>query len=158
MREDGTKYSTEMIAYNAATDLMVMTTPDKNYLLTAKKIHKHEKVHSITHGGGHDSFRTDGELMEEQQLDIGMFVIDSKLKYYQCVKEKNQRVVTSLFGMLCITTLTNEWSSMPVIPGSSGGAVLNEAGEIVGVVSTGGEGFMSGIVPLRHIQAILANN
>ncbi len=157
-REDGSKYPTKMLKYNAATDVMLMTTPDKAFLPVAASVAKHEKVHSLTHGGGHMTYRSDGELMEEQKIDVAMFMITDRKSYHECIKEKNQESVASLFGMLCVSHLTNTWSTMRVIAGSSGGAVLNDRGEIVGVVSTGNEDGLSGLVALRHIQAMLDAN
>ncbi len=64
----------------------------------------------------------------------------------------------SWFGevKVCAITTTNFTTQMYTIPGSSGGMVVNDAGELVGVVSAGGGGF-SYLVRLLDIQSFLAS-
>ena len=43
------------------------------------------------------------------------------------------------------------------LPGNSGGAVLNAAGELVGILAAG-DGEMSEIIPIQHLSALLARS
>ncbi len=43
------------------------------------------------------------------------------------------------------------------LPGNSGGAVLNAAGELVGILAAG-DGKMSEIIPIQHLSALLARS
>ena len=41
------------------------------------------------------------------------------------------------------------------LPGNSGGAVLNAAGELVGILAAG-DGKISEIIPIQHLSALLS--
>jgi hypothetical protein len=157
VREDGSTFITSVLAFDPTVDLMVMTTPETTGLRIAKSARRHEHVHAITHGMGHDSYRSDGELLEILDIDVGIGMAIEASDINKCKEYPNQRIELGPFGIpYCVAKLHNEYSTMPVAPGSSGGAVLNDAGEVLGIVSTsGGEGF-STMVPLPAIKAMLA--
>jgi hypothetical protein len=156
VRENGTKFRAHLIAFNAQTDIMLLTSRDVAPITVAKSVEKYEKVHALTHGAGHATWRGDGELLEETKGEAALTVVDSPEAARECEREPNQHVIQTLFDKVCVSDMTNTASTMHVIGGSSGGAVLNEKGEIVGTVSgMSGDG-MSWLVPLRHIQEMLA--
>lgn len=105
--ENGDKAELEVLEVNVDMDMMLLSSPYEDGLNIADKTYLHQHVHSITWGMGMPPFRTDGEILFPETL-------------------------WNAFGMggLSLRTIT----TMPVIPGSSGGPMLNDNNELVGVV------------------------
>lgn len=150
--EDGTVKVLKMIALGFAHDLMLLEAFDKNSIPVAKKVHKHQKVHTLTHGHSMPTYRTDGELLEEKIIAIGESIWDDD-GMEKCSKLGRQ-LIMSMDGFSCMFKLNVMMSTAQVMPGSSGGAVLNSEGELVGVVSAT-DGYFSAFVPLKDIQSFL---
>lgn len=153
--EDGNTFETQIVDMDVANDLLLLTPINNKSINVASSIHKHEKIHTITHGQAFPSYRTDGELLAERDT---LFVRLSKSEpelYKQCLLDP--RAVISFEDMLfgtCQYMLRSMISTALVAPGSSGGAVLNAYGELVGIVSNT-DGLFSGMVPLHNIQDFL---
>lgn len=155
IREDGSKFTAKLVMYDAGIDVMLLTSPETIALPMAKGIYRHEKVHSITRGGGHDSFREDGEYMEEILAHIPTGLINEMADRTKCLREPNHTIIDTFMGSLCVAHMKEIVTTMHVTPGSSGGAVLNDAGEVIGVVSAGQEDGLSLIVPYRLLSALM---
>lgn len=154
--ENGDEDVVSMIAIDPAHDLMLLTSLDGKSINIAKSVHKHQKVHSLTHGHGFITYRTDGEMLEERTLIIPVFEINSQEDEDKCPATPYEKIIFdfSTGKQYCMLKLTLQGITAKIVPGSSGGPILNSAGELVGIVSAGDDvfGFM---VPLRSIHHFL---
>lgn len=126
--ESGRRSIVYFVKVDRFTDLLILTNNNNNGMVVAKKDQIHDHVHVLSHGGGLPTYRTDGELLNER-----LFFIPTEFGFD--------------IHPAAITTVS-------VIPGSSGAPVLNEAGEIVGVVSAT-DGYFGFMVPLHYVQDFL---
>lgn len=155
--EDGTKLMRKIIAEDPQSDLLLIEgMPNLKGLKIAPHSHKHQHVRTFTHGSGYDTYKTEGVLVQNAKIQIGISEVSSPEDEAACRKMPKNDVLQSLFGSICIINVEEMASTAKVVPGSSGGAVLNDAGELVGVVSaTDNSGSFSYFVRLIDIQAFL---
>lgn len=152
--EDNSKAVVQFVDIDRKNDLMVLTSPNKKSVDMAEKTYMYQKVHTMTHGAGHRTYRTDGELLEEKDLDIPAFPIDSKEDERKCKRQHGKVMLAMGLFPICVKTQHDAITTAKAVPGSSGGALLNESGELVGIVSNT-DGMFTGVVPLRFIKEIL---
>ncbi|CAM6004758.1 unnamed protein product [Sphagnum balticum] len=119
------------------SDLMILESSSKYGIRIGKEDAHHIKIHTLTHGDGKPTYRTDGELLGDEIIVSGS----------KGCRSNN-----------CVSILLDTVSTAAVLPGSSGGAVLDENGDLVGIVSAldTRAGF-SYMVPLSSIQAFMAD-
>ncbi len=72
-----------------------------------------------------------------------------------CPVSPNFQRIDTLFGSICVGTFNAYASSAKSAPGNSGSPVLNESGEVIGILFAG-SGTVSLIVPLDHLVSVLA--
>lgn len=125
--ENGKEYRVHIVAKTLFSDLLLLEgVGDKTFAIADKAPVMHDHVHTMTHGLGFPSYRTDGEVLMERIVDIT--------------------------GLPWIELFI----SAQVVPGSSGGPILNDKEELVGVVSVSlGETIFSGTVTLIDIKNFL---
>lgn len=153
--ENGNKIIAKLAKISEDTDLMLLSADIKSGIKVAIRTYKHEKVHSLTHVLGLPTHRTDGELLKEDFVSYGMYIIMNKQSEDQCKAENNEIEKSGLFEV-CIKRLYLMYTTVSVMPGSSGGPVVNEAGELVGIVSGKHEEVtLSYITTLKAIKDIL---
>lgn len=118
-----------------------------------------DEIKGFTHGAGHNSYRSLGELLEIKQVDIpvsgeredGSISCPNMPKY--SIKDI---LVMGMFPMrVCVLTEKIIFTNASISPGSSGGSFVNHKGEIIGIVSIG-DGVFGGLVPLKDIRAFLS--
>lgn len=161
--EDKTKLRLQFVAEDDHSDLMLLTGDSRIYTVdVASKTEMYEKVHTMTHGGRAASYRTDGELLDEVQ---GGFMIDfvttpeEAAKCEETPKYSVQKVNVIFFeAEACVLDVMSTRSTAQAIPGSSGGPMFNEAGELIGIVSYGNSSqpIFAFYVRLVDIQKFLA--
>lgn len=155
--EDGKDYRIKLIAVDPNSDLMLLQGIGVPGLKIADKIYSHEKVHTITHGGGMPSFRTDGELVKDIDMNINMGNILTDEDAVKCKSIKNTTISDKFMPPLCLIRLHLMLSTAVIIPGSSGGPLLDENQNIVGIVSAvGGSSMFGAYVTLSDIQKFIA--
>ncbi|CAM6005996.1 unnamed protein product [Sphagnum balticum] len=130
--ETGVDYEIEIIDIDEVHDLMLLSSHDLNGIAVAKSLSPHEKIHTITHGQGYPSFRTDGEILEERTEDIAVFRIVTPMGLLKCLSVSNQRVeLDPKKKPYCVQSKDMMMSTAPILHGSSGGPAVNDAGELI---------------------------
>jgi S1-C subfamily serine protease len=153
--EDGTKTTLDFIAEDAASDLMLLSAPaDSQGIEIADRLSIHQAVHTLTHGGGAPTYRTDGEAMGISEAKVPMFDIITDADKVKCSAQIKLQVAQEMGMEYCIMDLDMMVTSAAIIPGSSGGAVVNDSGRLVGIVSAY-NGKFSMIVLLSDIERFL---
>ena len=138
--EDGQETEIDLLYEYQEADLAVAEGVGDKFVSIAKDIKDLEKVHTMTHGGGQRSYRTDGEIIDYYMNDIPAFEIDSPEKELQCQRSPKMKAGTMpfIFGIkipVCFLHVKQIISTAKVVPGSSGGPLFNEKNELVGIVS-----------------------
>ena len=157
--EDKKVYSAYVISVNPSEDLLLLTDEKPTTgVFIARQSQLHEQVHTMTHGLGHANYRTDGEILETDTAQYAVFDIISEAQKQECEKLPNTKIYSDFNGSTCVATLVNQVTTARVSPGSSGGMVLNDEDELVGIVSgVDSSGQFSAIVPLSTIRLFLAD-
>lgn len=131
--EDGMIYQVHIVKMDVDNDLMILDPiPGRSLgFVIAPRIEKHQKVHTMSRGKGFPSYRTDGEFLDIIVLPMGFDFL-------------------SLAPINVTFAATTAW----VIPGSSGGPMLSEHGELIGVIQAMDMEFLhiSYISPLKVLQ------
>jgi hypothetical protein len=155
--EGGKKLDRKIIAEDPNSDLMLLEgLPNLEGLAIAEEAPKKSHVRTFTHGGGFDTFKTEGVLISDTEIKAMLFPVGPDSP--PCDMPKNKIISFDSFfgGTMSICTLNVEETMTTAfsIPGSSGGMVVDDAGALVGVVSVGGDG-LTGLVRLQDIQTFV---
>jgi S1-C subfamily serine protease len=135
--ENGTEVPLKMVAIDIKHDLMLLSDAndekaEKSITIADKIEDKHLAVHTMTRGLGLPSHRADGEFLKEIT-----FMFPSR------DSASSEMQITEMM----ITAHAD--------PGSSGGPVLNDREELVGIVSCILNSQITTIVQLKDIKAFL---
>lgn len=155
--EKGEEKQVDFISIDPIHDLMLLSAYDNKSIEVAKHVHQHERIHTLTHGHGYPTYRTDGELLNISLVEVGMH-INSEEDIKECTGAINRKLVFDItsFSYICLISLEEQNTTAAILPGSSGGPALNSDGELVGIASCSSEGsFISGFVPLKYIHQFL---
>lgn len=154
--EAGATYYLPLVAEDDKSDLLLIQAyPGAEGLKPARVSYRSQRIITFTHGSGLNTYRTDGILIQERSALVGMFPIDSSEAEQRCLAAPKYKIVPDLFGSFCVMDVPLTFSTAFIAPGSSGGPIVNESGELVGVVSAGGQGFGL-FVRLTDIRAFLS--
>lgn len=155
--EDGRTLMRKIIAEDDNSDLLLLEgIPKLRGLDMAKEIYRFQKVRTFTHGRGHATYETEGMLVGEEHVEFGLFEISNETDLKMCETKLKNRVVINLSGLVCAMSVEEVVTTAMVVPGSSGGMVINGSGELVGVVSAG-DGVFGYLVRLADIKNFLKN-
>lgn len=156
--EDDVKHTLRLVAIDTKSDLMLLTgTGDRAVDVAPGAYQKHQAVHTMTHGGGMPSYRTDGKLLKDVDVRILAFRVETPADIFKCfaipgsVPERYEDIT------VCLTTVHLMMMTAKVIPGSSGGPTLDADENLIGIISCAAADGFSGIVPLASIHAFLRN-
>lgn len=146
-----------VIAEDAEADLLILEgLEDVRGLNIAETVHIRDGVRTFTHGAGFPTYRTEGTIIGEQYIQVPLSEVESLEDYAKCTSQA-KTYVEDMFGLkICILVEATYVTDAMIVPGSSGGPVVDSNGDLIGVVSAGGGGF-GYLVPLRPIHKFLAN-
>lgn len=160
--EYGTKLLRKVIYEDPKSDLLLLEgLPGLSGLNIAGSVYRNEEVRTFTHGAGFATYKTAGVLIEEKEIKIGISEINNSEQEEACKKSPKFTVVeVNFLGValfkVCALDVKEMATTAMIVPGSSGGPVVDWRGNLVGVVSAGGEGF-GFLVSLKDIQNFLSN-
>ena len=159
--EDGRVLKRKLIEEDPTSDLALLEGfPGIKGLDIAQTAHAGQHVRTFNHGKAHATHKDEGELLETRQIQIFIDQLTTEQDRVACASKAKQKVVhvESFFGSVdvCIMDVVETHTTAKVDPGSSGGEVVNDLGQLVGVVSCG-DGSFGGLVTLSDIQKFLHN-
>lgn len=157
--EDNKIGRSKIIAEDPDSDLLLLEPiDDLKGMAIAKKTYRSEHVRTFTHGRGLKTYKTEGELVERRMISIYLY------DYPQggdCSLPKESVVDnTTPFSSskACIMTINGMYMTAAVEPGSSGGMVVNDDGELVGIVSAKETDSIFGfVIDIPEINEFLSN-
>lgn len=160
VRTDNSRYTPRRILeVSPATDLMLLEgISDLKGIKIASGYGIGQHLRSFTHGAALDTYKTEGELIQERVVDIMIDLINSEEDKAACSLPKYKIVkVNTFFGNIeaCVLHLNMFVSTAKVVPGSSGGGIFDDHGKLVGIVSAG-DGTFGIFVTLTDIKNFLA--
>jgi hypothetical protein len=156
---EGRVINRKVVAEDPNSDLLLLEgLPDTDGLRVAPFDTIDEHVRTYTHGRGMPTYKTEGNILGYKWIEASLGKIEEG-KVEECSQFPKNRVVTTadpFFGSLslCVMGVNETMTTALVVGGSSGGMVVNDDGELVGVVSVE-DGPFSGMVRLTDINNFL---
>lgn len=144
--EDGTKISRRVIAEDPNSDLLLLEgVPGLSGLKIASNSFQDEHVRTFTHGKARNTYQTEGRLIQNEVVQVILEIISSDEALSRCKSAPKYEVVEaeSFSGpvSVCLLSVRETVTTAFIVPGSSGGAVLDDSGRLLGVVSAGDDKF-----------------
>lgn len=152
--ENGKEIQRKIIAESGSADLLLLEgIPHMRGIDIASSANPGTEVRTFTHGSGYRTYKTTGELVQQRhiQMLLGMGECSSKAPKY-----KTEAI--EIFGFqlkVCTLSVDLMMTTAMVVPGSSGGMVVNSSGDLAGVVSGGGDSF-GGLVLAKDINEFVS--
>lgn len=161
--EDKSVDAVHFIAEDPISDLMLLSprSDQKNGIKIADFDYTHEHVHTLTRGGGMPTYRTDGELLsiDSVSFPLNFIMTDEDKKACQQPKNSIGKLDLGIFTidtLVCFMNVKEQFSNTLIVPGSSGGALLDDNGKLIGIASASGNDFYA-FVLLSDIKNFLSN-
>lgn len=155
--EDGRTLTRRIVAEDAKSDLLLLEgLPNLRGLSIASVSIRKQSVRTFTHGRGFELYQTEGALFGYQRIVIKM---EEELCSLGMSKYHYQDMRDPYFGSIekvCVMDTIDMGTTALIVPGSSGGPVVNLYGDLVGVVSAG-DGTFGFLVSLKDIKAFVNN-
>jgi len=150
----------KIVEDSPVTDLMLLEGhPQLNGIhIASRRPNRLDNLRAYTHGAGMALFKAEGHYVQDIMVNVIDSIINTPEEEATCkASPKNKVVDINMFIFTfkaCVLSI-NEYVTtvMPIMPGSSGGAVVKE-NKLIGVVSAGGDGFAY-LVSLEDIKAFL---
>lgn len=151
--DGGRRIPRHIVDVNKETDLMLVEgMPHLKGIEIASSAPLHRTYQAYTHGRGEATHRADGEYLEEKTVEVMVDVVIEEEERKKCEEQPHQRIAE---GMYCVRGYNMVVTTIKVEPGSSGGPVVNDNDELVGIVSSSNS-FFSNMVPLHSVADFIA--
>lgn len=154
--EAGKEHKVSPIASALIADLAIMSPiPGVEGLDIAKSVSDNQHIRIIGSGRALKPYMTEGRTIQEHTLRGAIGVVDSEMAYRACVSQANREIIMSMTeGLVCLEVDEVIMTTALVTEGVSGGPVLNDKGEVVGIAVIQAE-YLSGVAKLKDIQELL---
>lgn len=160
--ENGQILSRRVIAEDPTADLLLVEgLPGMEGLPIADTISRFEHVRTFTHGKGLMTYKTDGWLVQSKEIKIPLWQGDTDDKQQmpdRCFMPKMGIIsMETFFGptTICYLDVFEIVTTAKIVPGSSGGMVVDDDGKLAGVASATDEYGFGYLVRLTDIQRFI---
>lgn len=155
--EDHKSIQRKLIVEDPNSDLLLIEgLPSKEGIKIAARSYPGENVTTLTHGGNLDTYTTKGVLIQMSHMLVPVYPITSQEDREKCTSMPKNSVQNAGFEEFCCLDIFETVSTALIVPGSSGGALLDSRMQLVGVASAG-DGTFSSFVSLKDIHELLNN-
>jgi hypothetical protein len=161
MKEDGSMIRRRIIAEDPKSDLLLLEEmPGIEGLEIAQASFDTQEVRTFSHGAGFKTYITSGVIVQDTDIKILIFPIMSEEDGARCAgMPKYERLDLKIFGVtlvqLCVLNVRETTITAMSTPGSSGGAMVDSEGRLIGVISAGSDKFTD-CIRLIDIKNFLA--
>lgn len=156
--EEGNIFSLKILQEDPKSDLLLVEgIPNLRGLTIADSWYRNEEIRTFTHGKHLDLYKTEGVLIQETTISLISEAVTSPEIEQKCKSmPKKANIIQDIFGRkACLFSVEETLSTAKIIPGSSGGMVVDPDGKLVGVVSVSSDEF-SGLVRLSDIKDFMS--
>lgn len=156
--ESGKHLQRRVIAEDPKSDLLLLEgLPSLKGLEIANKSERFQHVRTFTHGKGMKTYKTEGELIQDDHLDVILSLMGEEGSADKCdmPKQKIEEIEVFIFKLkACCLSVDETITTALIVPGSSGGMVVDDGGKLVGVASASAGPF-GALVRLKDIRKFL---
>lgn len=149
--EDGKQIKRRVVAEDDKSDLLLLEgVPGLSGLRVAPSVSRFQFLRTFTHGSGLPTYKTVGYVIGEETSRF----ISAQPEPCSMPKQKKLKIDVFfgvVFAEVCLIETQQTVTDALAVPGSSGGPVVDDQGELIGVVSAVGEHFTF-LVRLADIQ------
>lgn len=136
--EDGKRLSRRVIEEDPKSDLLLLEgVPNLVGLELGNDTQAHQHVRTFTHGMGFDTYKTEGAVIMDKRIRVGLGPVKD-ISECEMPKMKAEDYV-SIFGgppsIDCILDVVETIVTAKIVPGSSGGMVVDDDNKLIGVCS-----------------------
>lgn len=156
--EDGKEYMLNIIKEDPNSDLLLLEgIPNLDGLNIASSSWEREHVRTFTHGHRFDTYITDGVLIQKDvasQVPLYMPKSEEELQKCRTMPKLGLIYIDFIDSLYCLLVSPTTAVTAMTAPGSSGGPMVDDRGDLIGVVSAG-DGTYNYFVDLNDIKKFL---